>query len=94
MTRYLIIGETDRPNFARIQQTERNASRRPVQNDRRGRYPSSQGYEALAAKAQEADEDFVTARLVARARKRLLLAHRSFRKRSLTELRAAKTRCV
>jgi hypothetical protein len=42
-------------------------------------------YEALAAKAQEADEDFGTARLIARAR-------RSFRKKLLTDLPAAKTR--
>ena len=51
-------------------------------------------YEALAAKAQEADEDFGTARLVVRARKEIAAGTRSFRKRSLTELLTAKTRCV
>ena len=42
-------------------------------------------YEALAAKAHEADEYFGTARLVSRARvKKLPLACRSSRKKSLT----------
>ena len=50
-------------------------------------------YEALAAKAQEADEDFGTAAPDRPcAKKRLPLACRSFRKKSLTELPAAKMR--
>jgi hypothetical protein len=49
-------------------------------------------YEALAAKAQEADEDIGTVRLVARAR--ISPARRSFRKKSLTELSPAKMHCV
>jgi hypothetical protein len=50
---------------------ERKRHERPIQNDRRrrGRYPTSQGLRSTSAKAQEADEDFGTARLVVRARK-------------------------
>jgi hypothetical protein len=52
-------------------------------------------YEALAAKATEADEDIGGARLVARARvRRSQPALRLFRRRSLTASPTAKTRCA
>src|SRR5215467_13953729 len=52
-------------------------------------------YEILAAKAREADEDFGTARLVARARKEIAagMCH-SFRDRWLIKSPAERTRCA
>ena len=49
-------------------------------------------YEALAAKAQEADEDFGTARLIARARKEIAAGLPLIPKEVVTELPAAKMR--
>ena len=51
-------------------------------------------YEALAAKAREADEDIGTAGLVARARKEIAAVSHSFRKKLLTELLPVKTHCA
>ena len=52
-------------------------------------------FEALAAKAREADEDVGTARLVARAPGgRSLPAYRSFRKKLLTEFALVKMHCA
>ena len=51
-------------------------------------------YEALAAKAQEADEDFGTARLVVRARKEVAAGMPLIPKKVVTELPAAKMRCA
>jgi len=46
---------------------------RPIQKDQQGRsrHPSSQGLRSACRQTQEADEDFGTARLVARARKEI-----------------------
>ena len=51
-------------------------------------------YEVLAAKAQEADEDFGTARLVARARKEIAAGMPLIPKKVVDRIPAAKTRCV
>ena len=51
-------------------------------------------YEALAAKAQEADEDFGTARLVARARKEIAAGMPLIPKEVVDRIAGGEMRCV
>ena len=51
-------------------------------------------YEVLAAKAQEADEDFGTARLIARARKEIAAGMPLIPKEVVDRITGGETRCV